>query len=194
MSNDVNELLLIHGGLADGMNAERFWHRPGIAAGLIAAGHDVVAPDRDTCPASWDVAADDVARNIHRAATVIAGSNGTSVALRLALRHPDLVDRVVALWPATPTLIDVPARARHLCGGGTIRGVHDHEVVSLRVPLSVMATAADSRSHRHETATRLASLTPGGRMISGRFPESPSPDFAEHLDRFIEVLSDHLAS
>ncbi len=94
-------VLLIHGGLGEDMDAERFWIRPGIVAGLRAAGLAVAAPDRDTCPPSWSAAADAMAGELTAPTSVVAGSNGVSVAVRLALRHRRLVDRLVLLWPAT---------------------------------------------------------------------------------------------
>ena len=43
-------IVLIHGGLGEGMDADRFWFRPGVVGGLRAAGFFVVAPDRETTP------------------------------------------------------------------------------------------------------------------------------------------------
>ncbi len=43
-------VVLIHGGLGEAMDANRFWIRPGVLEGLRAAGFDVTAPDRDNHP------------------------------------------------------------------------------------------------------------------------------------------------
>ena len=40
-----HQVLLIHGGLADDMDAARFWVSPGIVARLNALGWSVLAPD-----------------------------------------------------------------------------------------------------------------------------------------------------
>ena len=62
---------------------------------------------------------------------VVAGSNGVSVGLRLALDHPDLVSKLVLLWPATAgnSMVDatVPPAAKHLLPGDTVRGTTDIE-------------------------------------------------------------------
>jgi hypothetical protein len=39
-------MLLIHGGLWEGTNADWFWRRPGVVEGLERLGHVVIAPDR----------------------------------------------------------------------------------------------------------------------------------------------------
>jgi hypothetical protein len=46
-TDDMTTLLLIHGELwEEGMDAERFWRRPGIVARLKRAGFAVLAPGR----------------------------------------------------------------------------------------------------------------------------------------------------
>lgn len=42
----MTPLVLLHGGLWEDMDAARFWVRPGVVAGLAAAGVAVVVPDR----------------------------------------------------------------------------------------------------------------------------------------------------
>ncbi len=50
----MTTLLLVHGGLWEaGMGAERFWHQPGIVAGLERRGFDVLAPDRRYRAPDW---------------------------------------------------------------------------------------------------------------------------------------------
>ena len=46
-------LLLIHGGLGEPMDADRFWVRPGVVAGLRARGFAVAAPDRLSTVEGW---------------------------------------------------------------------------------------------------------------------------------------------
>ena len=51
-------VVLVHGGLWEDMDAERFWVRPGVVAAQEARGVPVLAPDRLPHPRSW---ADEVA-------------------------------------------------------------------------------------------------------------------------------------
>ena len=104
MDDDVRDrppLLVIHGGLAEDMNANRFWTTPGVLPALVDLGWHVTAPDRHTTPDSWARAAQEMARLLTERSTVVAASNGVSVGLRLAVDYPNLVHRLVLLWPAT---------------------------------------------------------------------------------------------
>ncbi len=190
--------MLIHGGLAEDIDADRFWVRPGVVNALEGFGFYVDAPDRDTTPESWAHAADLVTAHLHEPATLIAGSNGVSVAIRVALQHPSTVRRLVLLWPATagdPRVDqDVPAHAAHLLAGETVRGVIDAELATLSVPVAVMPSEPENSFHQRSTAERLVSLIPGSILIEPGFPESPRPDFQIHLDAFIAGLIRHISS
>ena len=106
-------VLLIHGGLAESMDAERFWVMPGILDALTGLGFVVDAPDRDTTPSSWIAAADELARSLRWSSTVVGASNGVSVAVRLALQHPSLVRPSPCFPPSRRTPgIDAPPNAR----------------------------------------------------------------------------------
>jgi hypothetical protein len=187
---------LIHGGLGEDMDADRFWIRPGIAGGLRAAGLVVDAPDRDTTPSSWGAAADAVAATLRAPASVAAGSNGVSVAVRLALQHRRLVDRLVLLWPATcgDRVADavVPPAAAHLLAGDTVRGVRDYELGELDVTVAVMASAPADRFHAQHTVDRLVELMPRAIRIPGRFPEAPRVEFHAVRDAFIATVVPYL--
>jgi pimeloyl-ACP methyl ester carboxylesterase len=108
-------VLLVHGGLFDPMNGERFWIAPGVADELAAAGYRVLTPDRrysvgrttsDFRAHSWDIEAADLAASIasagDAAAHIIAGSNGCSAAIRLALTQPERVRSLTLCWPVSP--------------------------------------------------------------------------------------------
>lgn len=108
-------VLLVHGGLFDPMDGERFWIAPGVAADLAAAGYRVLVPDRRysvgrTTSAfgahSWDVEAADLAAVLDatggESAHVVAGSNGCSAAARLALTQPARVRSLTLCWPTPP--------------------------------------------------------------------------------------------
>src|SRR5215207_6095672 len=95
-------MVLVHGGLWEDMDAERFWVRPGVVAGLAAAGVDVSAPDRWPRPDSWAAEVRHLLPLLPEdSVTLVAGSNGCSVAARLAVDHPHRVLRLVLAWPAT---------------------------------------------------------------------------------------------
>ena len=96
-------LLLIHGGLWEDIGADWFWRRPGIVDGLERLGFTVVAPDRLRRPASWALDAQHVIAAVPdgEPVTVVGGSFGCSVAVRLALESPGRVSRVVLAWPAS---------------------------------------------------------------------------------------------
>lgn len=189
-------VLLIHGGLAEDMDADRFWVRPGIVDALESAGVQVYAPDRNTTPETWTAAADEMAADLDAPTIVVAGSNGVSVALRLAIDHPALVSRLVLLWPATAgdQAVDsaVPSSARHLLAGDTVRGTTDAELRSINVPVAVMASDPPNRAHHHRTVDRLVDLMPEAVRITEQFPEPPRPEFAAVLEEFTEVLRAHL--
>lgn len=97
------------------MTGERFWVEPGVALDLLAADRRVIVPDRrwaggqteaDFTVHTWEEEAGDLAAVVEASGAapldVIAGSNGCSVAVRLALARPDLVRTLVLCWPATP--------------------------------------------------------------------------------------------
>src|SRR5215470_17114379 len=142
-------LLLIHGGLWEDIGADWFWRRPGVAAGLERLGFTVVAPDRLRRPPSWAADADHVraavAAGEDEPLTVVGGSFGCSVAVRLALDSPDLVARSVLAWPAALSdqftairfraglaRLGAPARVLDaLLGTGTLPGATDAELGAL---------------------------------------------------------------
>ncbi len=185
-------MLLIHGGLAEDIGADQFWVTPGITRRLETIGWSVLAPDRNTTPPSWSTAADEMAELLAEPTPVIAGSNGVSVALQLASQRPELVSQLILLWPATASEPEldrhVPPSARHLCSGETVRGTTDVELAALPVPTAVMASIPETPQHQHRTVDRLVELIPGGTRVDHGFPESPRPEFAQHLDGFMSAL------
>jgi pimeloyl-ACP methyl ester carboxylesterase len=189
-------VLLVHGGLGEDMDAERFWSRPGILAGLRAAGFDVAAPDRDTCPSSWTAAADTLAGELTGPTSVVAGSNAVSAAVRLAIHYRPLVDRLLLLWPATcgDPVVDAvaPPEVPHLLAGETLRGVTDDELARLDVPSYVMASDPPNRFHAERTVDRLVRLMPRATRIAAGFPESPRPEFDHVRDSFLRVVIPYL--
>ena len=188
----ASPVLLIHGGLGDEMNAGAFWEQPGIAPGLRAAGFTVIAPDRDTTPESWAEAAAAMATSITTSSMVVGGSNGVSVAVRLALDSPPLVDRLVLLWPATAgdQRIDAlaPPGTRHLLAGETLRGVTDAELASLAARTIVIASDPPNRAHASSTVEQLCGLIPRVVRHPVGFPEPPCPEFRDRSREFVDAL------
>jgi pimeloyl-ACP methyl ester carboxylesterase len=189
-------VVLVHGGLGEDMDAERFWHRPGIVSGLRAAGFDVVAPDRDTRPASWVAAADALAQGLAVPSTVVGGSNGVSVAVRLAVDHRRLVDRLVLLWPATcgDPVVDAstPPEVSHLLAGDTLRGVTDDELSALDVTAVVAASEPSNRVHAEWTVERMVELMPRATRAPIGSPEPPHPSFGRVRGPFLAALTRYL--
>jgi pimeloyl-ACP methyl ester carboxylesterase len=189
-------VLLIHGGLGEDIGADRFWVQPGIVGALESIGANVIAPDRNTTPSTWSEAADEMAAFLSEPVVVIAGSNGASVGLRLAIDRPELVSKLVLLWPATAgdQRVDdaLHPTVAHLLAGDTVRGVTDDELHSILVPVAVMATDPENQVHQYRTVDRLVGLIPGAVQITERFPESPRPDYAPRHDDFITVLRSHV--
>lgn len=195
---------LVHGGLWEEMDARRFWVRPGVVAGLRERGWTVIAPDRLARPESWTADADHLAGALpDRPVAVIAGSNGCSAAVRLALSRPESVRGLLLAWPATPG--DSPAPARlltagaspstvdELLAGETLRGVSDVELRRLPPPVGVLPSVPDNPFHQRRTVDALLRLVPGSVELAGG-PEPPRPDFAAHLPGFLATVDRFLRS
>ena len=112
---DGPPVLLVHGGLHEPMSASRFWTEAGITDALVAAGHRVIVPHRRWSPGAteaavvphtWMLEGEDLAAVLRHAhpgpAVVLAGSNGCSAALRLAVDAGGLVAGLVLAWPVGP--------------------------------------------------------------------------------------------
>ncbi len=107
-------VLLVHGGLFDPMDGARFWRAPGVVSDLVAAGYRVLTPDRrfhgrTTAPFAahfWAREASDLLAVVGHAGLervhVVAGSNGCSAAVRLALLSPVSMASLALCWPAAP--------------------------------------------------------------------------------------------
>src|SRR5688500_6914686 len=108
-TQSCRDVVLIHGGLYESIGPEEFWHTPGIVNGLVAAGLRVITPTRLPAPDSWD---EEVAHLLRSIAPVdgerdarwaaVGGSIGCSLAIRIAIDHQGLFDRMVLCWPTTP--------------------------------------------------------------------------------------------
>jgi pimeloyl-ACP methyl ester carboxylesterase len=210
----VRRLLLIHGGVgSDPMTAERFWVRPGVVAALAERGVESVSPDRALLAGSWDAELAHVAAAIRAAGVtkplpVLSGSNGTTVALLLALRHPELVSQLILAWPATAgdDRVDAlqrkdflencgfsPGQSDALLAGRPIRGVSEAELATLDLPVTVLRSL-ENPYHQGITADALLKSIPGSVEIGSPCPESPRPDFPDYLASFADSVSSALPS
>ena len=199
----MSPLFLIHGGLWEDMDAERFWRKPGIVAGLDREGFVVVAPDRVRTATSWHSEAEHLAAALpDRSVVVIAGSNGCAAAIRLVLARPDRVARLVLAWPATAGDAGVDARIRKgmaalgaspdvvdaMLNGETLRGVTDDELRAIAMPVGVLPSVPENPYHQRRTIDALLRTLPHAVELPG-CPEPPRPDFPDHAEQFIGTIA-----
>lgn len=204
----MSTLLLIHGGLWEDMDADRFWHKPGITAGLRQLGIDVLAPNRPRHPSSWAAEVDHLAAGLpDRPVTVLGASNGCTVAVRLALVCPERVAGLVLAWPATAADPAADTRVRDrltglgastdvvdaLLAGHTLRGVADHELAALSIAVGVLPSAPAGPFHQRATVDALLRLLPQAVELPG-CPEPPHPEFPPYLDPLVATLAEFLRS
>jgi pimeloyl-ACP methyl ester carboxylesterase len=204
MTKTVPNTLLVHGGLwEDGMDARRFWGIPGIADGLVDAGHAVLLPDRPLRPADWAAETDHLLPGIPEVPlSLIAASNGCTVGIRLVLALPGRFTRLVLVNPAPAGLPELTRRNRErlagqgasertlrdLLTGETLLGVTDTQLCSLALPVALVPPVAEDPWHRRETVDALSKLLPDVTELSP-CPPPPHPDFPGHLERFLDEVT-----
>ncbi len=195
-------VLLVHGGLWEAIDADRFWVRPGVVDALRARGLSVSAPDRLHRPDGWRAEAEHLAASLPEEPVVlVGGSNGCSAAVRLAAARPGTVRGLVLAWPATagdPRVDELaragmaslgapPATIDGLLAGGVLRGVDDAELATLRVPVAVLPSVPENPFHRRSTVDGLLRAVPGAVELPG-CPEPPRPEFPAHLTAFCDAV------
>lgn len=206
-------VFLVHGGLWEAMDAEAFWGTTGITDGLSAAlapeGMDVLAPDRPQRASAWDIEVAALGEQLAKRpgpVRIVGASNGCTVAVLLALRFPELVDRLLLAWPATGDDAAAnerahagmvqrgcpPVAADELLAGGILRGVTDDQVASLtRIPVAVLPSVPENSSHQRKTVDALLRSIRGSRELAG-CPEPPTPAFrtndAPYLDQLLRTI------
>ena len=186
-------VILIHGGLYESIGPNEFWSDPGIVTGLSRAGLDVIAPARLMAPVSWFEEVEHLRAALPTTPSrwsVVAGSNGCSLAVRLAVDYEGMVDRLVLCWPATagdPEIDRMEHAPVEMLIGETLRGVSDAELAGISVPVTIIPSQPPNRYHQARTVDRLLSTIPGATATRG-FPESPRPDFGQHRDAFVATL------
>lgn len=204
-------LLLIHGGLWEDTSADWFWRRTGVIGGLERRGFTVIAPDRLRRAVSWTEEARHVASLLSEptgvlselaGVTVVGGSFGCSVAVRLAVDFPGLAGRVLLAWPAAVADQFVAIRARAdlarlgarpgvldaLLGAGTLPSVTDAELRTLAIPVGVLPSVPPNPVHSRGTTDALLRLLPSAVELPG-CPEAPRPEFPQHLESFLATVA-----
>lgn len=196
-------IVLVPGGLWEDVDAARFWTRTGVTDELAGRGQDVRLVDRLRRATSWPAEAAHLARQLPtEAVTVVAGSNGCSAAVRLAIDQPARVRRLVLAWPATAGDPDEDARTRArlvadgaaahtviaLLDGGTLRGVTDAELAALAVPVAVVAAAPEDPAHQHRTVDALRATVPAATALSAT-PPPFHPAFADHVRTLVDEIA-----
>jgi pimeloyl-ACP methyl ester carboxylesterase len=204
----LTTVLLIHGGLWEDMDARRFWHQPGIVAGLTRHGVEVLAPDRRHRAPDWAAETAHIAAALpDRPVTVLAGSNGCSVAVRLALARPGSVERLLLAWPVTAGDPGVDARTRNgmaergapprvidaLLAGQTVRGSTDAELAGVTQPVGLLPSVPENPLHQRRTIDALHRLLPHSVVLAG-CPEPPRPDFLPHAEAFVRTAVGFVAT
>ncbi|TDW15782.1 alpha/beta fold hydrolase [Kribbella kalugense] len=203
-------VLLVHGGLWEAMDADAFWGTTGITGGLTSYGLEVLAPDRPRQPSGWYVEVEVLGEQLAKQpgpVRIVGASNGCTVAVLLALRFPDLVDRLLLAWPATGddaaanerarvSLVDrgcPPDAAVGLLAGGILRGVRDDELTALeRIRVAVLPSVPENPSHQRKTVDALLRSIRGSRELAG-CPEPPTPTFRNggsppYLDQLVRTI------
>ncbi|NUR96887.1 MAG: alpha/beta hydrolase, partial [Kribbellaceae bacterium] len=133
---------------------------------------------------------------------IVGASNGCTVAVLLASRYPELVDRLLLAWPATGDDAAANERARTgmvnrgcppevadgLLAGGILRGVKDAELAVLtRIRVAVLPSVPENPSHQRKTVDALLRSIRGSRELAG-CPEPPTPAFPPYLDQLVRTI------
>ena len=217
-------IIILHGGLATNEACWRF-------AAPLAARARVVAPDLRASGRShwageltWDLLADDIAalaRHLDIARAIVGGiSFGAGCAVRVALRHPQLVSRLVLLHPAFDGVELVPAQraamdAMHAAGERAMRdGIEAlfplletlpapvreraRALVATYDPASVAALTRFMASGAQPFAPgELAAIAAPVTVVPGIDPQHPAEVaaiYARHLARCMVVATDDFAA
>jgi pimeloyl-ACP methyl ester carboxylesterase len=189
----VSTIVLIHGGLGAEMDADRFWVRPGVVAKLREYGYGVHAPDRSHHEVSWGAETAQLIPALPPGPLVmVGGSNGVTVAVRLALALRPRVTRLALCWPASAGDPDldalVPPRLAPLLAGEALRGVTDAELGTLTMPVAVLPSVPPNPAHQRSTVDALLGLLPDVRELPGS-PEPPHPSFPSFVESFVASVA-----
>lgn len=199
-------IVLVHGGLYEGMTSDAFWNETGVLGELRANHLTHIAPQRPAQPRSWSDEEHALLAAIDEAGfdkvALVGASNGCSAAARLAISHPDRVERLMLAWPATTgdSVVDEVLSvviadetdsdaAAALLAGETLRGTTDAELGALDLPVVVYPSLVENQAHQRRTLMGILATVPGSFMAGGS-PEPPDADFPDHLDNFITMVTE----
>jgi pimeloyl-ACP methyl ester carboxylesterase len=216
---DKGTVLLIHGGLWEDVSADRFWGRTGVIDGLERRGLTVIAPDRLRRAPDWTTEARHIAQVVAgqvdapaggagaphadgRPLTVVGGSFGCAVAVRMALEFPRLAGRLVLAWPAALADQFTTIRMRSglsragargatlnaLLGTAAVPSATDAEVALLDLPVGIVPALPPGPLHPRSAVDALLRLLPSAVELPG-CPEAHRPEFAPQLDGFLDVVA-----
>ena len=199
-------IVLVHGGLYEGMTTGEFWEDTGVLGGLRSRHLTHIAPQRPARPHSWDDESVSLLASIDEAGfervALIGASNGCSVATRFAIDHPDRVERLMLAWPATAgdRVVDELLRviitdetgaeaAGALLTEETLRGVSDAELAALDLPVVVYPSLVENQVHQRETLMGILAQVTDAFMVPGS-PEPPDGDFTAYVDAFVTMVEE----
>lgn len=199
-------IVLVHGGLYQGLDVADFWETPGITEALDRRELAWAAADRPTTPRTWDDERDALIGVLELldepdGVVLVGAGDGCSVALRVATDRPDLVARLVLAWPATAgdpvadelvrvCMVDLEAsEAETMLDGETLRGVTDDEIAALDGPVVVWPTLPDNQLHQRATVTRLIELLASPILVGGS-PLPTAPSFSGFADAFADLMAE----
>ena len=200
-------IVLVPGGLYDDppMTGHQFWVESGVAPALAHLGVEFTVHERPLHPSSWAEEAAAINATMDRAgydrAGIVAGSNGCSAALRLAIDHPGRVARAMLCWPATagdPVVDELAAIiiadahdanvASDLLTGTPIRGVTPTELAAIGLECVVYPSLPENKVHQRVTVIDLVDAIPDAILVGGS-PEPPDDAFGDFLDPFAAVVA-----
>jgi pimeloyl-ACP methyl ester carboxylesterase len=203
----TKDIVLIHGGLNEGMTARKFWIETGVIEAFIRLGYRVWAPDRVRGPGSWAEEARHLAGEMDRmdSAHLLAASNGCSAAARLAVDAPDRIRSLLFCWPATAGDPQIDGRTRRsiieaggtqeaadvLLSGEILRGMAETELSALPIPVGIIAADPPDLYHQRKTVDRLLAIIPSVIEL-GKFPHPFAPGFQEALPSFCRAVGNFL--
>ncbi len=199
-------VVLVHGGLYEGMTSREFWAETGVLGELKAKHLTVLAPQRPAQPQSWDEERRSLLESIdaagHDRVALVGASNGCSTAVRLAIENPERVARMMLAWPATvgDLVVDELLRliitdeadevaAHDLLRGETLRGVSDAELGALDVPVVVFPSLIENQVHQRQTLMGILATVTDSFLVSGS-PEPTDDQFLEHRSTFITMVAE----
>jgi len=199
-------IVLVHGGLYEGMTTREFWEDTGVIGGLRSRHLLHLAPQRPARPQSWEEESVSLLAAIDEAGfervALIGASNGCSAATRFAIDHPDRVERLMLAWPATAgdRVVDELLRviitdetgaeaAEALLTGETLRGVSDAELAAVDLPVVVYPSLLENQVHQRETLMGILARVTDAFMVQGS-PEPPDDDFDGFVDAFVTMVEE----